>query len=93
MHIADVSHYVKPNTALDNDAIKRGCSVYLADRVIPMLPEKLANKLCSLRPNEEKLCFSMVFIMNTSGEIISDWLGKTIIKSKKDSPTMKHKMF
>ena len=83
VHIADVSHYVKPNTALDNDAIKRGCSVYLADRVIPMLPEKLANKLCSLRPNEEKLCFSMVFIMNTSGEIISDWLGKTIIKSKK----------
>ena len=83
VHIADVSHYVKPNTALDKDAIKRGCSVYLADRVIPMLPEKLANKLCSLRPNEEKLCFSTVFIMNTNGEIISDWLGKTIIKSKK----------
>ena len=83
VHIADVSHYVKPNTELDKDAIKRGCSVYLADKVIPMLPEKLANKLCSLRPNEEKLCFSMVFIINSSGEIISDWLGKTIIKSKK----------
>ena len=83
VHIADVSHYVRPNTDLDKDAIKRGCSVYLTDKVIPMLPEKLANKLCSLRPNEEKLCFSMVFIMNARGEIISDWLGKTIIKSKK----------
>jgi len=83
VHIADVSHYVKPDTMIDKDAIERGCSVYLANQVIPMLPEKLANKLCSLRPLEEKLCFSIVFNINNHGEVLSNWIGKTIIKSKK----------
>ncbi len=83
VHIADVSHYVKPDTMIDKDAVKRGCSVYLANQVIPMLPEKLANKLCSLRPLEEKLCFSIVFNINNSGKVLSNWIGKTIIKSKK----------
>ena len=83
VHIADVSHYVRPNTGIDQDACERGCSVYLANQVIPMLPEKLANKLCSLRPLEEKLCFSIVFNINNQGEVLSNWIGKTIIKSKK----------
>ncbi len=83
VHIADVSHYVRPNTMIDKDAVNRGCSVYLADQVIPMLPEKLANKLCSLRPLEDKLCFSIIFNINHKGEVLSNWAGKTIIKSKK----------
>ena len=83
VHIADVSHYVKADTNIDKEAIERGCSVYLADKVIPMLPEKLANKLCSLRPMEEKLCFSIIFNINSEGQILSNWIGKTIIKSKK----------
>jgi len=83
VHIADVSHYVKPKTMIDKDAVERGCSVYLANKVIPMLPEKLANKLCSLRPLEEKLCFSIVFNINNEGKVLSNWVGKTIIKSKK----------
>lgn len=83
VHIADVSHYVKTNTPIDKDATERGCSVYLANKVVPMLPEKLANKLCSLRPLEDKLCFSIVFNINKNGEVISNWIGKTIIKSKK----------
>lgn len=83
VHIADVSHYVKPNTMIDKDAAQRGCSVYLANQVIPMLPEKLANKLCSLRPLEDKLCFSIVFNINKNGEVLSNWIGKTIVKSKK----------
>jgi len=81
VHIADVSHYVLPDTLLDAEAYKRATSVYLPDRVNPMLPEKISNELCSLRPKEDKLTFSAVFTMNTKGEIKDYWLGKTIIHS------------
>jgi ribonuclease R len=81
VHIADVSHYVKPGTALDDEAIKRATSVYLVDRVIPMLPEKLSNMVCSLRPKEDKLCFSAVFEMNDDAKVLNQWFGRTIINS------------
>lgn len=81
VHIADVSHYVQPGTALDEEAISRATSVYLVDRVIPMLPEKLSNKVCSLRPNEEKLVFSAVFEMNEKAKVINEWFGRCIINS------------
>lgn len=81
VHIADVSHYVKPDTALDKEAYKRGNSVYLVDRVIPMLPEVLSNGLCSLRPNEEKFAFSAVFEINNNGSVTKEWFGKTVILS------------
>jgi len=81
VHIADVSHYVKPNSALDKEAFERGTSVYLVDRVIPMLPERLSNGLCSLRPNEDKLCFSAVFELDNEANVIEQWFGRTIIHS------------
>ena len=81
VHIADVSHYVKPNSAIDKEALDRGTSVYLVDRTIPMLPEKLCNNVCSLRPDEEKLTFSVVFEMDDEAKIYDKWIGKTIIKS------------
>lgn len=81
VHIADVSHYVKPDTALDKEAFERGTSVYLVDRVIPMLPEHLSNGLCSLRPNEDKLCFSAVFELDQEANVVEQWFGKTIIHS------------
>ncbi|MFQ3576618.1 MAG: ribonuclease R [Cytophagales bacterium] len=81
VHIADVSHYVLPNTLLDKEAFRRATSVYLVDRVVPMLPEKLSNELCSLRPNEDKLTFSAVFEMDANGKIYSEWFGKTVIHS------------
>ncbi len=81
VHIADVSHYVKPGTALDKEAFERGTSVYLVDRVIPMLPERLSNGLCSLRPNEDKLCFSAVFELDQEANVVEQWFGKTIIHS------------
>ena len=81
VHIADVSHYVKPETALDDEAIKRATSVYLVDRVIPMLPEKLSNMVCSLRPKEDKLTFSAVFEMNEDAKVLNQWFGRTIINS------------
>lgn len=81
VHIADVSHYVKPGTILDEEAYNRATSVYLVDRVVPMLPEKLSNGVCSLRPREDKLCFSAVFEMNETGEVLHEWFGKTIINS------------
>lgn len=83
VHIADVSHYVKPKTALDKEAFDRGTSIYLVDRTIPMLPEKLSNLVCSLRPHEDKLCFAAVFTMNDKAEISSEWFGKTIINSNR----------
>ncbi len=83
VHIADVSHYVRPGTALDQEAVKRGTSVYLVDRTIPMLPEILSNDLCSLNPNEDKLAMSAVFTMNDKGDVLSEWFGKTIINSDK----------
>jgi len=83
LHIADVSHYLIPDTALDKEAFDRGTSVYLVDRVIPMLPENLSNGLCSLRPKEEKLCFSAVFELDQEANIITEWFGKTVIYSDK----------
>jgi len=83
VHIADVTHYVTPGTVLDDEAYNRGTSVYLVDRVVPMLPEKLSNQVCSLRPNEEKLCYSIVFEMDDNADIHDQWIGRTIIKSDK----------
>jgi ribonuclease R len=81
VHIADVSHYVREGTALDKEAVKRGCSVYLVDRTIPMLPEVLSNDVCSLNPHEDKLSFSAIFVMNDRAEILGRWFGKTIMNS------------
>lgn len=81
VHIADVSHYVKERSIIDKEASMRATSVYLVDRVVPMLPEILSNNVCSLRPNEEKLCFSAVFEMNEQAEVLSQWFGRTVIKS------------
>ncbi len=81
VHIADVSHYVKPDSMIDKEAISRATSVYLVDRVVPMLPEVLSNNVCSLRPNEEKLCFSSVFEMTDDAEVVAEWFGRTIINS------------
>ncbi|WP_223151710.1 ribonuclease R [Chitinophaga qingshengii] len=81
VHIADVSHYVVPGTELDKEASKRATSVYLPDRVLPMLPEKISNELCSLRPHEDKLTFSAIFQMNEKGEVKHYWIGRTVIHS------------
>ena len=81
VHIADVSHYVKPGSAIDREAYERGTSVYLVDRTIPMLPEKLCNEVCSLRQDEDKLCFSVVMEMDAKGKIYNSWMGKTVIRS------------
>lgn len=81
VHIADVSHYVEPKTLLDEEAYNRATSVYLVDRVVPMLPERLSNLICSLRPDEEKLTFSAVFELDDKAHIVNKWFGKTIIKS------------
>ena len=81
VHIADVTHYVKPGSVVDEEARSRGTSVYLVDRTVPMLPEKLANKLCSLRPHEEKLTFSAVFEMTPLGRVAGQWFGRTVINS------------
>ncbi len=83
IHIADVSHYVKPGTALEAEGYNRATSIYLVDRVIPMLPEKLSNHVCSLRPGEEKLCYAAVFEMNDKAEVMSEWFGRTVIFSDK----------
>ena len=82
VHIADVSHYVRPDTLIDEEAYDRATSVYLVDRVVPMLPEVLSNELCSLRPEEEKLCFSAVFDLNKKAEVVDQWFGKTVIYSQ-----------
>jgi len=81
VHIADVTHYVKPKTGLEKEAYDRATSVYLVDRTIPMLPERLSNGLCSLRPNEDKLTFSCVFELDESGGVHKQWIGRTIIHS------------
>lgn len=83
VHIADVSYYVKENSTLDKEAYNRATSVYLVDRTIPMLPERLSNGVCSLRPDEEKLCFSAVFELNTNAEVQNQWFGRTIIRSNR----------
>lgn len=81
VHIADVTHYIKPNTLLEKEAQKRATSVYLVDRVVPMLPERISNHLCSLRPQEEKLAFSAVFELDKNGSVHNRWYGKTVIYS------------
>jgi len=81
VHIADVTHYVKPGTILDQDAFDRATSVYLVDRTVPMLPEKLSNALCSLRPHEDKLTFSAVFEMTREAAVVKEWFGRTVIHS------------
>lgn len=81
IHIADVTHYVKLQTLMEKEAYDRATSVYLVDRTIPMLPERLSNVLCSLRPNEDKLTFSCVFEMDDNGDVLNQWLGRTLIHS------------
>ncbi|WP_417590732.1 ribonuclease R [Owenweeksia hongkongensis] len=81
VHIADVTHYVTPGSELEEEAVKRATSVYLVDRVVPMLPEKLSNKVCSLRPHEEKLTFSAVFEMDENANVLNEWFGRTVIYS------------
>ena len=81
VHIADVSHYVKEGTILDDEAYKRATSVYLVDRVVPMLPEVLSNFACSLRPHEEKYTFSAIFQLNQKAEVVDSWFGRTVIYS------------
>jgi ribonuclease R len=83
VHIADVSHYIAKDSELDKEAYHRATSVYLPDRVLPMLPERLSNELCSLRPNEDKYTFSAVFHMNKAGKVKDYWLGKTVTRSKR----------
>ncbi|HVW94979.1 MAG TPA: ribonuclease R [Mucilaginibacter sp.] len=81
IHIADVSHYILPDSVLDKEAFDRATSVYLVDRVIPMLPERLSNGVCSLRPNEDKLCFAAIFELDAEAYVINEWFGKTVIHS------------
>jgi ribonuclease R len=83
VHIADVSHYVQENSLIEAEAYNRATSVYLVDRTIPMLPELLSNNLCSLRPHEDKLCYSAVFEMDTRGKIYKQWIGRTVINSNR----------
>jgi ribonuclease R len=81
VHIADVTHYVTPKSIIEEEAYTRATSVYLVDRVVPMLPERLSNFICSLRPQEEKLCFSVVFEMTEAAQIVNSWIGRTVIFS------------
>lgn len=81
VHIADVTHYVTPDTVIDKEAQLRGTSVYLVDRTVPMLPERLCNSLCSLRPHEDKLTFSAVFELDADAKVLNQWFGRTIINS------------
>ena len=83
VHIADVGHYVKLGTKLDDEAFKRATSVYLVDRCVPMLPERLSNGICSLKPNEDRLAFSVIFNIDKEGKILKEWHGKTVIHSNK----------
>ena len=80
VHIADVSYFVKPNTALDRDARKRATSVYLVQRAVPMLPPALSEQLCSLLPGQERLAFSVIFTMTKEGKVVKKWFGRTIVK-------------
>ena len=83
VHIADVSYYVKPGSIIDKEAENRGTSVYLVDRVVPMLPERLCNNVCSLRPDEEKLTFSCIFEMNDEAEVLKSHIARTVIRSNR----------
>lgn len=81
VHIADVTHYIQPKSVLDHEAYERGTSVYLVDRVVPMLPERLSNLICSLRPDEDKLCYSAVFEIDSGANVRNEWFGRTVIRS------------
>ncbi len=81
VHIADVTHFVKPGSLIDQEAINRSTSVYLVDRCVPMLPKRLSNGVCSLRPHEDKLCYSVILKMNESGDVLDRWFGRTVIHS------------
>jgi ribonuclease R len=83
VHIADVTHYIKKKSILEDEAYERATSVYLVDRVVPMIPEKLSNLVCSLRPNEEKLCYSIVFELDENADVLDQWIGRTVINSDK----------
>jgi ribonuclease R len=83
VHIADVTHYVDPKSVLEKEAYERATSVYLVDRVVPMLPERLSNFICSLRPDEEKLTYAAVYEMDSDANVISSWIGRTVIKSNR----------
>ena len=83
VHIADVTHYVTPGSVIDKEAMNRATSVYLVDRVVPMLPEHLCNGICSLRPDEEKLSFSCVFELNNNAEVINSRICRTVIRSNR----------
>ena len=83
IHIADVSHYLKTDSEMDEEAFSRATSIYLVDRVIPMLPEKLSNHVCSLRPKEDKLCYSAIFKLDHEGDVLEEWYGRTVIHSDK----------
>lgn len=80
VHVADVSYFVKPNTALDRDARKRATSVYLVQRSVPMLPPVLCEQLCSLLPGQERLAFSVIYTMTKEAKVVKKWFGKTVIK-------------
>jgi ribonuclease R len=81
VHIADVSHYVRPGSPVDAEAAARATSVYLVDRVVPMLPERLSNNLCSLNPHEDKLSFSAIFELDEKAQVLAEWFGRTIMRS------------
>ena len=81
VHIADVTHYVRPESLTEEEAKQRATSVYLVDRVVPMLPERLSNQICSLNPDEDKLTYSAVFELNDKAEVLNEWFGRTIIRS------------
>jgi len=81
IHIADVTHYVRPGSLTEDEARQRATSVYLVDRVVPMLPEHLSNNICSLNPREDKLTYSAVFELNGKAEVINEWYGRTVINS------------
>lgn len=83
VHIADVTHYVTPESIVEKEAFERATSVYLVDRVVPMIPEKLSNMVCSLRANEEKLCYSIVFELDENADVLDQWIGRTVINSNK----------
>ena len=83
VHIADVSHFVKKGSVLDLEAEQRASSVYLVDRVVPMLPEVISNEICSLKPNEDRLCFSVLFTLDEKANLLDYWVGKSVIHSDK----------
>lgn len=83
VHIADVTHYVRPGSLIDNEALERGTSVYLVDRTVPMLPERLCNQICSLRPGELKCCFTALFELSERGDVVSEWFGRSVIESNR----------